>query len=149
LGSAMLSAIEKKDNETIALIRAKHESTIHNLVMEIKKQQVEEAQKSLETLQQNRKSPEHRMRYYLQLIGEDVSKVPGLDTDFSEIANAIEVPVDESGLKLIKYEKEEMDTALGAMISQTASSVSKSLSGVLTIIPDFYANTMPFGLGLT
>ena len=46
----MLSAIEKKDNETIALIRAKHEGVMQNLVMEIKKKQLEEAQKNIESL---------------------------------------------------------------------------------------------------
>lgn len=56
LGGAMLSAIEKKDNETIALIRAKHEGVMQNLVMEIRKKQVEEAQKNIDSLRQNRSS---------------------------------------------------------------------------------------------
>ncbi len=58
-----------------------------NLIGEVKKQQSEEAQKTLEGLQQNRKSPEHRMKYYLELIGEDADKVPALDADFTELAN--------------------------------------------------------------
>ena len=76
LGGAMLSAIEKKDNETIAVIRARHEGTMNNLVMEIKKLQRDEAEKSLDSLKQNRKAPEARMEYYLKLAGEDVSKIP-------------------------------------------------------------------------
>src|SRR5262249_6728173 len=42
LGNAFLSAKEKGDAEALASLRAKHESGIHNLVMEVKKQQLEE-----------------------------------------------------------------------------------------------------------
>ena len=44
-----------------------------NLVMEVKKQQLEEASKSLEALQQNRKGPVYRLQHYLKLIGEDLA----------------------------------------------------------------------------
>ncbi|KNY25613.1 hypothetical protein [Pseudobacteroides cellulosolvens] len=71
LGGAMLSAIEKKDNEAISLIRAKHEGVMQNLLMEIKKKQVEEAEKNIDSLMQNRKTMEDRMRYYLKLSGLD------------------------------------------------------------------------------
>lgn len=147
LGGAMLSAIEKKDNETIALIRAKHDGVIQNLVMEIKKKQLEEAQKSFYSLEQNRKGPEHRMKYYLQLIGEDTGKVPGLDSDFSELANSIEAPVDESGLKLIPNEKEDMDKASAAADWQTGIGVVETLASILHVIPVASADAKPFGIG--
>jgi hypothetical protein len=149
LGGAMLSAIEKKDNETIALIRAKHESTMHNLVMEIKKHQLEEAQKSLESLQQNRKAPEHRMKYYLQLIGEDTGKVPNADGDFSELANAIEKPLDESELKLSKYEHEEMDKLNQANNVNIAVGILETMASGLLVAPTFGLYTAPMGTGST
>ncbi|MEO6488803.1 MAG: hypothetical protein ABIO04_02590, partial [Ferruginibacter sp.] len=147
MGGAILSAMEKKDNEAILLIRAKHESGIHNLMMQIKKQQLEEANKSLESLQQNRKSPESRMKYYLQLAGQDLSKVPGADSDFSEIANAIEKPIDESGLKLIKYEKEDMDKAGEAAAWQDKTGKMETLAGILHIIPNLSTDGKPMGVG--
>ena len=148
LGSSMLSAIEKKDNETLSLIRAKHETTMQNLMMEIKKQQLEEAGKALESLQNSRRSPEHRMKYYLQLIGEDVGKVPGLDSEFSEIANSIQTPVDESGLKLIKYEEEEMNKLQLAHIGQLGANIIEALSGVFHNLPDVAIAATPFGVGV-
>ena len=148
MGASILSAIEKKDNETIALIRAKHENGMLNLVMEIKKQQLQEAQKSLETLQQNRKSPEHRMKYYLQLIGEDAGKVPGLDSEFSEIANAIESPVGESGLKLISYEKEDMDKSHAAAELQKSIGIVETLASIFHAIPLLAADVKPMGVGV-
>jgi Tc toxin complex TcA C-terminal TcB-binding domain/Neuraminidase-like domain len=147
MGNALLSAIEKKDNETLAALRAKHDRTINNLVMEVRKLQVEEAEKSLDTLQQNRLAAEHRMKYYLQLIGEDTGKVPSVDGDFSEIANAIEVPVDESGLKLIKYERDDMSEAEKAQNWQIASNSIEALSSIFHALPDFIPSAMPLGVG--
>lgn len=147
MGSAMLSAIEKKDNETISLIRSKHENSMLNLVMEVKKQQLDEAQKTMDSLQQNRKSPEHRMKYYLQLIGEDTGKVPGLDSEFSEIANAIETPIDESGLKLIKYEKQDMDKASEAADWQKDIGIVETIASVLHALPLIAADVKPMGIG--
>ncbi len=147
LGGAMLSAIEKKDNETISLIRAKHENTMQTLLMEIKKKQVEEAEKAMDGLLQNRKSPEHRMKYYLQLIGEDAGKVPGLDTDFSEFANAIETIDGDSGLKLISFEKEDMTEAGNAQDMQDTIGKIESLASIFHAIPTIGVCATPIGVG--
>jgi len=149
LGASLLSVLEKKDNENISLIRAKHEGIMQSMIMEIKKQQLEEAEKSLDSLYQNRKAPEQRMKYYLQLIGEDANKVPGMDTGFTALANAIEIPVDESGLKLIKYEKEDMDKANEANNKQKDAELPEKIASILHIIPNLSGNIQPFGIGLS
>ena len=77
LGNAFLSVKEKGDAEALSQLRARHESSIHNLVMEVKKQQLDEAGKALDALQQSRKGPAYRLQHYLKLIGEDSGKVPG------------------------------------------------------------------------
>lgn len=148
LGGAMLSALEKKDNEGIVLIRARHEGTMTNLMMEIKKLQLEEAQKSLESLHQNRKTPEARMKYYLQLIGEDAGKVPGSDTDFSELGNSIEKPVDDSGLRLSQLEKEDIDKANLSAALQLASGIPEFLAGIFYSLPTLAVDLKPFGIGI-
>jgi hypothetical protein len=143
----MLSAIEKKDNETIALIRAKHESVMQNLVMEIKKQQLEEAQKNIESLQQNRKAPEERMTYYLKLAGLDESLVPGATAEFNGIPNEIVTVDGDTGLKLIPFEKEEMDKASEAADLQDAIGKIESLASILHAIPTIGAFATPIGVG--
>jgi len=55
LGNAFLSAKEKRDSEELSQLRARHESSIQNLIMELRKQQLDEAGKTLEALQQSRK----------------------------------------------------------------------------------------------
>lgn len=147
LGGAMLSAIEKKDNETIAVIRARHEGTMNNLVMEIKKLQLEEAQKSLDSLKQNRKAPEARMTYYLQLAGEDVSKIPTVENEFTEFANSIEKPFDESGLRLSRYEKEDMDKSNEARALQIEVGQKELLASIFHLLPNLNVDLSPLGVG--
>ncbi|QYR21089.1 hypothetical protein KZ483_25785 [Paenibacillus sp. sptzw28] len=149
LGGAMLSAIEKKDNETIALIRAKHEGVMHNLVMEIKKRQLEEAQKNIESLMQNRKTPEARMKYYLKLSGLDESLVPADTADFSGIPNEIVTVDGDSGLKLIPFEKEDMDKASEAQNKQSEAALPEKIASILHIVPNFSGNIEPFGVGMS
>jgi hypothetical protein len=147
LGNAFLSAKEKGDGEALSKLRAKHESTMHNLVMEVKKQQVEEASRSLEALKQSRNGPASRMQYYLKLIGEDTGKVPGDNTDFNELPNQIEQPVDDSGMKLISSEKEEMDKASAAANWQIGIGAVETLASILHIIPYISADVKPIGIG--
>jgi hypothetical protein len=136
LGNAFLSAKEKGDAEAISKLRARHESSLYNLVMEVKKQQLEEAGKSLEALDQSRRGPAYRLQHYLKLIG-DSSSVPDAGIDFKEIADQIESPVDEGGLKLIPYEKEEMDKAAEAADKQEDVGEIEVLAGIMHAIPNF------------
>ncbi len=147
LGGALLSAFEKKDNETIALIRSKHENVMNSLMMEIKKKQLEEAQKNLESLEQNRKAPEERMKYYLQLTGMDESLLPDANTDFSAIANTISTVDGESGLKLNAFEKEDMDKASDAREKQSQIAHIEMLASILHVIPTLTTQGSPLGVG--
>ncbi|BBB92591.1 MAG TPA: neuraminidase-like domain-containing protein [Methylomusa anaerophila] len=149
LGGAMLLAIEKKDNETIALIRAKHEGVMQNLVMEIKKKQLEEAQKNIESLLQNRKTPEARMKYYLKLSGLDESLVPADTADFNGLPNEIVTVDGDGGLKLIPFEKEDMEKASEAADWQEAIGVTETIASILNIIPSLGGYVTPIGVGAT
>jgi Tc toxin complex TcA C-terminal TcB-binding domain/Neuraminidase-like domain len=147
LGNAFVSIKEKGNAEELSQLRARHESSIHNLVMEVKKQQLEEAGKALEALQQSRRGPAYRLQHYLKLIGEDLGKVPDGNADFGELADQIEQPVDESGLKLIPYEKEEMDKAAEANDKQEDVGRTESLASILHMVPEFGILVAPFGCG--
>ncbi|MBV8883138.1 MAG: hypothetical protein JO235_03955 [Chroococcidiopsidaceae cyanobacterium CP_BM_RX_35] len=147
LGNAFLSAQEKGDGEALSRLRAKHESSIQTLVMEVRKQQLDEANSSLDALNQNRKGPVSRMQYYLQLKGEDLSKVPDTSTDFSDLPNQIEQAIDDSGLKLIGYEKEEMDKANISADLQLAAGITETLASILYVIPMMSVDGKPIGVG--
>ncbi len=148
MGSAFLSVKEKQDGEALSKLRAIHETTMQNLIMEVKKQQLEEAQKSVEALQQNRKGPYYRLQHYLKLIGEDLGKVPNKNTDFSELPDAIET-LDEGGLKLIQSEKNEMEKASAAADWQIGIGTVETLASVFHALPNVNADGKPLGVGVT
>jgi hypothetical protein len=147
MGNALLSAMEKIDGEAMSLLRARHERTMQNLVMEVKKQQLEEAQKNLESLRQNRKGPEAKMKYFLQLSGLDESLIPGENAEFNGIPNTIVTVDGESGLKLIPFEKEDMTKARQAQDKQLDAALPEKIASIMHIIPNFSVNIQPFGCG--
>jgi hypothetical protein len=149
LGAGFLSAKEKGDAEALAQLRATHETSINNLVMNVRTQQLDEATKTLEALQESRKAPAYRLQHQLKLIGEDLAKVPQADADFTELPDQIEPPIDDSGLKLIAYEKEEMDKAATAKDVQTAVGVVEALASILHAIPTATVDGTPIGVGAT
>lgn len=145
LGNAMLSALEKKDAEAIARLRAHHESNIHGMIMDVREQQLKEANLAMESLLNSRKAPEHRMRYYLQLVGEDTNQVPDFNSDFSALPNLIKPPVEESELRLNEYEKEDLDKSHAARGWQIASQSAGVIASILHALPDYIFPTDPYG----
>jgi hypothetical protein len=148
LGGAFLAAKEKLDAEALAQLRATHETTVQNLVMEVKKQQLEESSRTLDALNQNRKAPVYRLQHYLNLIGEDLGRVPDGSTDFREVADTIEAPSDESGLKLIAFEKDELDKAHAAADWQRGIGILETLAGGFHALPTMSADGHPLGVGV-
>ncbi|KAI9164055.1 Toxin subunit YenA2 [Paramyrothecium foliicola] len=146
-GQALLSAQERKDTEAYSLLRAKHESTTQNLVMGLKKLSLEEAQSQLEALQYSRNGPVGRMEYCLRTAGEDLSAIPGADTEFQRLSEKLQTPVDQGGLKLLPFEKEEMDLTASAADLTKVVGAMETLSGVLSIIPTASGNFEPLGMG--
>ncbi|MEN8249898.1 MAG: neuraminidase-like domain-containing protein [Bacteroidota bacterium] len=73
-GSALLSALEKKDIEELTLLRSVHEQNILKLTKDIKKKQIEEAKEQLESLKASKVNIENRMKYYDDLISEGLIK---------------------------------------------------------------------------
>lgn len=69
-GSALLSALEKKDVEELTLLRSVHEQNILKLTKDIKRKQIEEAKEQLESLKASKVNIENRKKHYDDLISE-------------------------------------------------------------------------------
>lgn len=99
LGAGLLAAMEKGDNEALAILRAQHETTILQLGETVKYQQWQEAIKSREGLEQSFANAVQRYTYYeLQLgrqVGDIASAIPSLD------------PLDTNGLENMSYSQDE------------------------------------------
>lgn len=64
LGAALLSALEKRDAEELALLRSGHEVQLLTAIRQVKERQVEEAEEALEALTKSQEIAQHRRDYY-------------------------------------------------------------------------------------
>lgn len=86
-GAALLSAMEKRDAEKLALLRSQHEIELLDQVKEIKLRQVKEAKIQLEGLERSRKVTEQRRNYYRDI--KRVSEKEARSLDLARAANII------------------------------------------------------------
>lgn len=169
LGNNLLSAIEKEDNEAIAMLRAKHDHLILGLAETVKYAQWQEAIKTREGLEQSLTNATQRYIYYERLLGkqEDEIQIPQLDAldktnlekmRFQQGEPAVGLrPIDVSiapdlsgeggGKKLNVQEVEEMSKLKASREQHDTAATIDKVGGALAIIPDFTFNIQPFGAG--
>jgi hypothetical protein len=73
LGGALLAALEKKDTEALAVLRANQELAVLNAVLLIKQTQVQEAAANVQALQASLAVTTYRQSYYTTLINNGLS----------------------------------------------------------------------------
>jgi len=78
LGALLLSVLEKKDAEALALLRSGHEIKLLTAVLQVKQQQVLDAQASINNLNKQKELITIRQKYYHGLISEGLT--PGEQT---------------------------------------------------------------------
>lgn len=166
LGSALLSALEKKDGEELGRKRAAHETAMLGLMTSIKERQVLEAKANREGLTKSRETAKFRLEHYTALLGNDSVTVPAepqLSTTLTAdgplpgdtIIPTVETDVDESlvdsdesGVKLIPREKEELDQSEIASDFQDAANVVETIGSALYFIPEMTVASEPLGVGV-
>jgi hypothetical protein len=170
LGHNLLAAMEKEDGEALAILRARHERVILEMVEHVRYGQLQEAIKAKEGLIQSLGLAMQRFAYYEQQLGRAVSDVeqaiPALDEldkaslekmKFAmrepEIARR-EIKIDiaeslgSSGGKIVSsYEAEELEKSkLARTIQDVVKALNLTAQG-LSLIPDFNINLHYWGLG--
>jgi len=175
LGNNLLGAIEKEDNEALAILRSKHESTILGLAEVVKYSQLQEAIKAREGLAVSFNNAEERYTYYERLLGkkedEIIKKIPAMELLKEENWKAlrgmmftkIEVPVDSvpvpvdivkdlsgegAGKKLSAQEVEDLGKSKEARDKLNNAASKEKFGAGLSLIPDVSIAALPFGVGL-
>ncbi len=115
LGSALLSALEKKDAEELVLLRQQHEYKLLDAIRTVREVQIEEAKINLDALKESKTLTEIKRDYY---GGKDFMNA-------GEIVGTV-----LSGLSIV---------------SHTIGTVADVLAGVMFIIPDFKMGASGFG----
>lgn len=64
LGSSLLSALEKRDVEALALLRSSHEIRMYEAVKDLRKIQIEEAQANIDQLNKAKAVTQEKLNYY-------------------------------------------------------------------------------------
>ncbi|MDC3958225.1 hypothetical protein KEG38_30480 [Polyangium jinanense] len=64
MGGALLAALEKRDGETLSILRSRHELDVLTAVRETRKRQVDEAMESLAAIRRSRAVIEERLTFY-------------------------------------------------------------------------------------
>lgn len=166
--AGILSALEKKDGETLGVLRARHEVSMLDAAEGVKYGQWQEAIKTREGIQVSLANAFQRFRHYHRLLGADDTKIklpdyPAWDTPtFESRRTAIEEPaVDaedptvriggsfrDGRHKISPEEGDELDRLEFAQIGQDVAAVLESVGAVLNLIPDVEAAAKPWGLGV-
>ena len=142
LGSALLSALEKKDAEQLSLLRSSHEIQMLKLVRTIKEQQRDEAITNLEALRKTREVTVQRFLNYQRMMGKRNVEVPAeggaatLGTSTLQLAPPSAGDADTEGLALTSAEAGHMDWLNDANTLSLIAGSHSVLAGILHAIPD-------------
>jgi receptor-binding and translocation channel-forming TcA subunit of Tc toxin len=166
LGANLLSAIEKRDGEALAILRARHERVLLGLAESIRYGQWQEAVKAREGLEKSFQGAVARFTYYERLLGtaEDEVDVPGLDQlDVDSLMRrrltarepdlphrTIDVDIaddDADGATISSYEDKELDLLSAAQALQDTAAALDTTGTILGLIPQFEAAIKPMGAG--
>jgi hypothetical protein len=178
LGNNLLSAMEKEDGEALAVLRARHERVVMEMVEHVKYGQLQDAIKSREGLLQSLALAVQRYTYYELQLGrspDDIAKaIPDLgDLDKASLdqmkfnmkepaltPHDIEVDIASdpssqaarspgSGKLLSSHEVVEADFLEEAQLESDAANIINIFSSEGHALPSVKVHTMPFGLGST
>jgi hypothetical protein len=111
-GSELLAALEKRDAETLSILRSTHEIAMYKLITDIKKNAVKEAQHSLDGLQKQKDMIAIRYNHYKNI------------EQYNE------------------FEKAQLATTYTAGIVHTVGQIMVLASAPISVIPDFVVGGM-------
>jgi hypothetical protein len=179
LGSSLLSAMEKQDNESLALIRAQHESALLGLAEMVKYSQWQDAIKATQALEQSLANATDRYTYNQLQLGmtkaqisaslpqldaldeaslengnfsqEDATSEPqvGLTAVTPDISTTTISVSDGQINTLSSHEVEELNKLALARDAQLTASALELVSSSLSLIPQAKGHAQPMGVGAT
>lgn len=146
LGDQFLAVKEKRDAEGLTMLISRQDVLTNTSLIPIKEMNKLEIERTIESLEEVRKSHVNRLQYYLALIGESPDKVPDTNVEWTDIVQNIEKPTSDD-LRMSSFEKLEMDKAdNAAKFNDVASALELTAAG-LSALPNLMTQTQPMGVG--
>ena len=176
LGNNLLSAMEKEDGEAMALLRAKHERVVMEMVDHVRYGQLQEAIKSREGLMQTLALVVQRYSYYERQLGKKEDEIQNAIPELGELDK---VSLDKMRFAMkepdVLLRESEVDIATGvaeqaaitggkllssrevreallleaAQVSSDLANILNTISSALHVIPVFKIHGQPMGVGGT
>lgn len=148
LGAGLLAIKEKRDAESLTVLRAAHETVMAGLVLDVRNRQLDEASAALDQLLHLRLGPVYKLQYYKFLVG-NTDPPPGEGDAFDEIANSsLKASNAEGELLLNEQEQEEVQKSLAAQNWNIAVGAVETLAAVFHAWPTVEASGKPMGIGV-
>ena len=168
LGNNLLSALEKEDNEALAVLRARHEKNVLSQVEAVKYGQWQEAIKAKEGLLVSMDNVARRYKYYERLLGKkdndiklpelsELDKEGLLKIKFSSgeptvDTREIDISISESlgtegGLKMSVEEATELSKLKSAREKQEEAGSKERIGAGLALIPELGVDFHFWGMG--
>jgi hypothetical protein len=149
MGEQFLAAKEKRDVEALALLKARQDSALQKMQVELRTLQRDEIHKNIESLRQNRDATVLRLKYYLKLIGESEERIPDTESkEWEDISQNIDAPTSDD-LRMSPHEQREMISAQVATGLNVAASGMETVIGMLRAVPNVTTNMQPMGCGVS
>lgn len=178
LGNNLLSAMEKEDGEAMAILRAKHERLVMEMVEHVKYGQWQESIKSKEGLLQTLALAVQRYSYYEKQLGKKADEIEKAIPDLGDLdrdsldkmkfamkepvmpPREIEVDIAtdvaaqaaqalNGGKLLSSHEVRESLLLEGAQLSSDVANILNFISSIAHFVPEFKIHVQPLGFGGT
>jgi len=140
LGASLLAAYEKRDAEALARLRASHDGSVYNILLDIKNFQLEEASQNLAVLNRLKEAVQARAAYYSGLLASGTGYT---------VRRSLEdgYPI-ESGVS--SEEAAQLSALKAARGANDDAFFSQVCAGLASLLPDESITvTPPFGFSLT
>ncbi|GIJ55002.1 hypothetical protein Vau01_025180 [Virgisporangium aurantiacum] len=143
LGGAVLAALEKHDAEHLARLRTDQEAALLELVLELRRSQVEEAKANVAALVTARETAASRYRHFQYLLTGGQVHEPAEQSPVVEepsrlpLVPSANLDADVRGLGLVRTEVDQLGWQAAAGTWAVASGVANTAAGVLFSISAF------------
>jgi hypothetical protein len=140
LGSALLTALEKRDTEALTLLRSTHEIALLKMVRDTRQKQIDEAGANIKALETSADTVLERFAQYQKLLGKstitkDQAGLPVVEQS-SSLVVATDASGDGSGLGLVRREIDQFNWAATANTYTQLANSGHLLAGIISLIPD-------------
>ncbi|MCJ1439459.1 hypothetical protein MMC27_008853 [Xylographa pallens] len=148
IADQLLMAKEKKDSESMALLKLRQDASRQTLVSSVKNLQRQEATQTLESLSMQREAAVSTLSFLLKLIGEPQERIPDENGVWEDIKQNVEKP-STNELRMSRFEKEEMKCADRATRLNVDAANDDETVAWLRALPRVTSQTQPWGMGVS